>query len=135
MPGLDKGKGLYFLFVKSETRTPGGLMARPVLTSYYKSDHFKTRSFDPYNVYTSPNEAILCPDSFQSMYAQMICGLYERKQVLRLGAIFASGLLRAIRFLQLNWRELAQDIRTGALNLNISDSDIRRCLTQVMRSD
>lgn len=135
MPGLDKGKGLYFLFVKSETKTPGGLLARPVLTSYYKSDHFKTRSFDPYNVYTSPNEAILCPDSFQSMYSQMLCGLYERQQVLRLGAIFASGLLRAIRFLQLNWPELAHDIRTGTLNSKISDSDIRRCMTQVLRSD
>ncbi|XP_076921593.1 putative indole-3-acetic acid-amido synthetase GH3.1 [Bidens hawaiensis] len=135
MPGLDKGKGLYFLFVKSETKTPGGLMARPVLTSYYKSDHFKTRAFDPYNVYTSPNEAILCPDSFQSLYSQMLCGLYERQQVLRLGAIFASGLLRAIRFLQLNWRELARDIRTGTLNSKISDSDIRACMLRVLRPD
>ena len=102
MNGLDKGKGLYFLFIKSETKTPGGLLARPVLTSYYKSDHFKTRPHDPYNVYTSPNEAILCPDSFQSMYTQMLCGLYDRLHVLRVGAVFASGLLRAIRFLQLN---------------------------------
>ena len=102
MSGLDKGKGLYFLFIKSETKTPSGLVARPVLTSYYKSDHFKTRPHDPYNVYTSPNEAILCPDSFQSMYTQMLCGLYDRHHVLRVGAVFASGLLRAIRFLQLN---------------------------------
>ncbi|GFY95005.1 auxin-responsive GH3 family protein [Actinidia rufa] len=116
VPGLDKGKGLYFLFIKSESKTPGGLLARPVLTSYYKSDHFKTRPYDPYNVYTSPNEAILCPDSFQSMYSQMLCGLLERKHVLRVGAVFASGLLRAIRFLQLNWAQLAHDIRTGTLN-------------------
>lgn len=115
MPGLDKGKGLYYLFVKSETMTPSGLLARPVLTSYYKSDHFKARPYDPYNVYTSPNEAILCTDSFQSMYAQMLCGLYDRKQVLRIGAIFASGLLRAIRFLQINWKELCHDIRTRTL--------------------
>ncbi|KAF1869288.1 hypothetical protein Lal_00020965 [Lupinus albus] len=33
IPGLDKGKSLYFLFVKSETKTSGGLLARPVLTS------------------------------------------------------------------------------------------------------
>ncbi|KAF2550536.1 hypothetical protein F2Q68_00037481 [Brassica cretica] len=32
VPGLDKGKGMYFLFVKSESKTPGGLPARPVLT-------------------------------------------------------------------------------------------------------
>lgn len=136
VPGLDKGKGLYFLFVKSETKTPGGLLARPVLTSYYKSDHFKTRPYDPYMVYTSPNEAILCPDSYQSMYTQMLCGLYEREQVLRLGAVFASGLLRAIRFLQLNWKQLTQDIWSGTLNPTlITDPAIRSCMDRVMRPD
>ncbi|KAI3695600.1 hypothetical protein L1987_78598 [Smallanthus sonchifolius] len=135
MPGLDKGKALCFLFVKSETRTPGGLLARPVLTSYYKSDRFKNQPYDPYNVYTSPNEAVLCPDSFQSMYAQMLCGLYDREQVLRLGAIFASGLLRAIRFLQLNWKELCHDIRTGTLNQKVSYPDIQQCMARVLRPD
>ncbi|CAH9103645.1 unnamed protein product [Cuscuta epithymum] len=135
VPGLDKGKGLYFMFVKSETKTPGGLLARPVLTSYYKSEHFKTRPYDPYNVYTSPNEAILCPDSFQSMYSQMLCGLYEREKVLRLGAVFASGLLRAIRFLQLHSQELAHDIRTGTLSPLITDPSICSCMTRIMRPD
>ncbi|XP_022943254.1 probable indole-3-acetic acid-amido synthetase GH3.1 [Cucurbita moschata] len=135
VPGLDKGKGLYFLFVKSETRTPGGLLARPVLTSYYKSEHFKTRPYDPYMVYTSPNEAILCPDSFQSMYTQMLCGLLERHQVLRLGAVFASGLLRAIRFLQLNWSDLANDIRTGKLSTKITDPSLRDCIEKILKPD
>ncbi|XP_010271511.1 PREDICTED: probable indole-3-acetic acid-amido synthetase GH3.1 [Nelumbo nucifera] len=133
VPGLDKGKALYFYFVKSETKTPGGLLARPVLTSYYKSDHFKTRPYDPYNVYTSPNEAILCPDSFQSMYTQMLCGLYQREEVLRVGAVFASGLLRAIRFLQLNWRELVHDIATGTLNSKITDPSIRECMVSRLK--
>ncbi|XP_010277152.1 PREDICTED: probable indole-3-acetic acid-amido synthetase GH3.1 [Nelumbo nucifera] len=133
VPGLDKGKALYFYFVKSETKTPGGLLARPVLTSYYKSDHFKTRPYDPYNVYTSPNEAILCPDSFQSMYTQMLCGLYQREEVLRVGAVFASGLLRAIRFLQLNWRELVNDIATGTLSPKITDPSIQKCMVPLLK--
>ncbi|XP_050367180.1 probable indole-3-acetic acid-amido synthetase GH3.1 [Argentina anserina] len=133
VPGLNKGKGLYFLFVKSETKTPGGLLARPVLTSYYKSEHFKTRPYDPYNVYTSPNEAILCPDSFQSMYTQMLCGLLDRHQVLRLGAVFASGLLRAIRFLQLNWQQLAADIRRGTLSSKITDPDLKNCMEKILK--
>ncbi|CAL0318154.1 unnamed protein product [Lupinus luteus] len=135
VPGLDKGKGLYFLFVKSETKTPSGLLARPVLTSYYKSDHFKTRPYDPYMVYTSPNEAILCPDSFQSMYTQMLCGLIERNQVLRLGAVFASGLLRAIRFLQLHWAELAHDVQTGTLNSKITNLALKDHMKNVMKPD
>ncbi|POO00782.1 GH3-like hormone conjugating enzyme [Trema orientale] len=136
VPGLDKGKGLYFLFIKAETKTPGGLVARPVLTSYYKSEHFKTRPYDPYNVYTSPNETILCPDSFQSMYSQMLCGLIMRHEVLRVGAVFASGLLRAIRFLQLNWRDLARDISTGTLNPRITDPAIKeRLLSDILKPD
>ena len=133
VPGLDKGKGLYFLFVKAETKTPGGLVARPVLTSYYRSDHFKTRPYDPFNVYTSSNEAILCVDSFQSMYSQMLCGLIMREEVLRVGAVFASGLLRAIRFLQINWKQLAQDIATGTLNPKVTDASIRECMSKILK--
>ncbi|PIM99927.1 hypothetical protein CDL12_27572 [Handroanthus impetiginosus] len=133
VPGLDKGKGLYFLFIKAETKTPSGLVARPVLTSYYKSDHFKNRPYDPYNVYTSPDEAILCLDSFQSMYTQMLCGLLMRHQVLRVGAVFASGLLRAIRFLQTNWRQLAHDISTGSLHPRITDPAIQECMSKILK--
>ncbi|OAY80426.1 probable indole-3-acetic acid-amido synthetase GH3.8 [Ananas comosus] len=135
VPGLDKGKGLYFLFVKSETKTPGGLPARPVLTSYYKSEHFKSRPYDPYNVYTSPTAAILCADSFQSMYAQMLCGLYQRLDVLRVGAVFASGLLRAIRFLQLHWEQLAADIESGALTPRVADPSVREAVADLIRPD
>ncbi|CAN6562897.1 unnamed protein product [Malus baccata var. baccata] len=135
VPDLDKGKGLYFLFIKAETKTPGGLVARPVLTSYYKSEHFKTRPYDPYNVLTSPNEAILCADSFQSMYTQMVCGLIMRQQVLRVGAVFASGLLRAIRFLQLNWQQLSLDIRNGTLNPKITDPSLRETMSGILKPD
>lgn len=133
MPGLDKGKGLYFLFIKAETKTPSGLVARPVLTSYYKSEHFKTRPYDPYNVYTSPDEAILCVDSFQSMYTQMLCGLLMRNEVLRVGAVFASGLLRAIKFLTTNWRQLAHDIETGSFNPRVSDPAIRTRMATILK--
>ncbi|XP_061341877.1 probable indole-3-acetic acid-amido synthetase GH3.1 [Gastrolobium bilobum] len=135
VPDLDKGKALHFLFIKAETKTPGGLVARPVLTSYYKSEQFKNRPFDPYNVITSPNETVLCPDSFQSMYTQMLCGIIMRHEVLRVGAVFASGLLRAIRFLQLNWQQLAHDISTGTLNSKITDPSIKECMASILKPD
>ncbi|KAG6768139.1 hypothetical protein NC652_018931 [Populus alba x Populus x berolinensis] len=133
VPDLDKGKGLYFYFIKAEAKTPSGLVARPVLTSYYKSKQFKARPYDPYNVITSPNETILCVDSFQSMYSQMLCGLIMREEVLRVGAVFASGLLRAIRFLQLNWKELANDISTGSLNPKVTNPSIRECMAKILK--
>ncbi|KAG8078057.1 hypothetical protein GUJ93_ZPchr0007g5914 [Zizania palustris] len=132
VPGLDKGKGLYFFFIKSETKTPGGLPAMPVTTSFYKRYIKHRRAFNPYDVRTSPTAAILCTDSFQSMYAQMLCGLLARTEVLRIGAVFASGLLRAIRFLQLHWKELAHDLRTGTLSGKVVEPSIRDAVAEVL---
>ncbi|KAL0399314.1 UNVERIFIED_CONTAM: Indole-3-acetic acid-amido synthetase GH3.6 [Sesamum radiatum] len=135
VPGLDQGKAMYFLFIKCETKTPGGLLARPVLTSYYKSSHFKDRPFDPYTNYTSPNETILCPDSYQSMYSQMLCGLCQNKEVLRVGAVFASGFIRAIRFLEKHWTLLCHDIRTGTINSLITDPSVREAVMRILKPD
>ncbi|CAH2077799.1 unnamed protein product [Thlaspi arvense] len=133
VPGLDKGKGMYFLFIKSESKTPGGLPARPVLTSFYKSSHFKERPFDPYTNYTSPNETILCPDSYQSMYSQILCGLCQHQEVLRVGAVFASGFIRAIKFLEKHWPELVSDIRTGTLSSLITDPSVREAVAKILK--
>lgn len=135
VPGLDKGKGMYFLFIKSEAKTPSGLLARPVLTSYYKSSHFKNRPYDPYTNYTSPNETILCSDSYQSMYSQMLCGLCLHSEVLRVGAVFASGFIRAIRFLEKHWPMLCHDIRTGTLNREITDPSVREAVLKILKPD
>ncbi|KAF6154158.1 hypothetical protein GIB67_016410 [Kingdonia uniflora] len=133
VPGLDKGKGMYFLFIKSEAKTPGGLVARPVLTSFYKSSHFKERPYDPYTNYTSPNETILCLDSYQSMYSQMLCGLYQNKEVLRVGAVFASGFIRAIHFLENHWSTLCNDIRTGTIDSSVTDPSVRKAVLDLIK--
>ena len=133
--GLDRGKGMYFLFIKSESKTPGGLLARPVLTSYYKSSHFKDRSHehDPYTNYTSPNETILCLDSYQSMYSQLLCGLCQNEEVLRVGAVFASGFIRAIKFLEKHWVNLCNDIRTGTIDPKITDTSVREAVMKILK--
>ncbi|OEL21353.1 putative indole-3-acetic acid-amido synthetase GH3.8 [Dichanthelium oligosanthes] len=133
--GLDEGSGLYFHFVKSETKTPGGLPARTVLTSLFKSDHFKNIPYDPCRSYTSPPAAVLCEDEFQSTYAQLMCGLCHRHSVRRVGAAFAYGLLRVIRFFQLNWRQLAADIEAGTLTHGVTDPSVREAVAGVLRPD
>ncbi|KAK3013890.1 hypothetical protein RJ639_009378 [Escallonia herrerae] len=133
VPGLYKGKGMYFLFIKSEAKTPGGLVARPVLTSYYKSSYFKNRPHDPYTNYTSPNETILCPDSYQSMYSQMLCGLLQNNEVLRVGAVFASGFIRAIHFLEENWKLLCNDIRNGTICPEVTDQTVRDAVMKILK--
>nr|TKW25395.1 hypothetical protein SEVIR_3G116600v2 [Setaria viridis] len=116
-------KGLYILFVRQETKTPAGLRVQSILTSYYKSDHFiKNLPSDPCNDYTSPATAVLCEDAFQSMYAHTVCGLCQRRDVVRVGAVFTSTLVRAVRFLQLNWdwERLAAYIDAGVLTPLVS---------------
>jgi len=132
VPGLDKGSGLYFLFVKSET-TPGGLPARTILTRIFTSDGFWKLPYNPQRGLTSPAAAVVCEDTFQSMYAQMLCGLCHRHAVLRVGAAFASGVLRAIRFFQRNWAQLAADIDAGTLTDRVTDPSVRQALAGVLR--
>ncbi|XP_020107793.1 probable indole-3-acetic acid-amido synthetase GH3.2 isoform X1 [Ananas comosus] len=90
------------------------------------------RPFDPYNVYTSPTAAILCPNPFQSMYVQMLCGLLLSDDVLYIGALFASGLLRALRFLRLHWPQLCHDLSTRTLNQAVvTDPSVREAVGEL----
>ncbi|KAF2314985.1 hypothetical protein GH714_037438 [Hevea brasiliensis] len=132
--GLDEGKAMCLYFVKAEKLTPGGLPVRTVLTSYYKSKHFKCRAHDSFNDFTSPDQAILCKDSNQSMYCQLLSGLVHRHQVLRIGAVFASALLRAISFLEHNWVHLVNDIRSGQVDPMITDPECRSSMSMILSS-
>ncbi|RVX20592.1 putative indole-3-acetic acid-amido synthetase GH3.9 [Vitis vinifera] len=134
IPGLDEGKAMFLYFVKAEMSTPCGLPARAVLTSYYKSKNFRCRVRDAFNDFTSPDQAILCTDSNQSMYCQLLAGLVHRHQVLRLGAVFASALLRAISFLERHWVHLCNDIRTGHLDSSITDPECRSSMSTILSS-
>ncbi|KAH0721451.1 hypothetical protein KY284_006481 [Solanum tuberosum] len=107
-PDLGKGKEMYFMFIKSEAKTPRGLLARPVLTIIYKSRHFRSRD-SPASPYTSPIEAILCLNSNQSMYSQMLCGLCQNREVVRVGSVFASAFIRAMRLLEDHWSLICND--------------------------
>ncbi|XP_027155439.1 probable indole-3-acetic acid-amido synthetase GH3.1 [Coffea eugenioides] len=135
VPDLNKGKGLYFYFSWPETRTPGGHMTLTALAKYYRSEHYKNQRRDPYTQYTSPYESVLCTDYVQSMYVQLLCGLYQRKQINRVGASLASALLRVIKFFELNWQDLVHDIRVGSLNPKITYEPLRECMARIMKSD
>ncbi|KAH7576820.1 hypothetical protein JRO89_XS01G0156900 [Xanthoceras sorbifolium] len=93
-----------------------------------------SRPYDPYTNYTSPNETILCPDSYQSMYSQLLCGLYQNSEVLRVGAVFASGFIRAIRFLEKHWPFLCNDIQNGTINPQIiTNPSVREAVLKIIK--
>ncbi|KAG5578952.1 hypothetical protein H5410_049579 [Solanum commersonii] len=133
-PDLEKGKGMYFMFIKAEAKTPGGLLTRTSLTSLYKSSHFRS-SLSRVSPYTSPNEAILCLDSYQSMYSQMLCGLCNNKEVVCVSSLFASAFIRAMRFLEDHWSLLCNDIRTGTINNKITDPKVIEAVMKILKLD
>ncbi|KAJ7981365.1 Indole-3-acetic acid-amido synthetase GH3.3 [Quillaja saponaria] len=135
IPGLDKGKGIKFSFIRKETRTPGGLVARPATTSILKSQNLiRDRTYDPYaNYRTSPMEVILCSDWYQSMYTQLLCGLCQNMQVILLGATFASGIVYAMKFLENHWVLLCNDIRKGELDPKITDPSVRGAVMKILK--
>ncbi|KAH7850405.1 hypothetical protein Vadar_032396 [Vaccinium darrowii] len=69
------------------------------------------------------------------MYSQMLCGLFQNNEVLLVGAIFASGFIRTIRFLEKHWPLLCNDIRTGTLNPLITDPLVREAVTRILEPD
>ncbi|XP_018445569.1 4-substituted benzoates-glutamate ligase GH3.12 [Raphanus sativus] len=130
--GLEQGKGMMFLFTKQEAPTPSGLPARVATSSYFKSDYFKNRPSNWYYSYTSPDEVILCSNNTQSLYCHLLCGLLQRDEVVRMGSIFASVMVRAIKFLETYWEELCSNIRTGRLSEWITDHGCRSSVSLVL---
>ncbi|TYJ38109.1 hypothetical protein E1A91_A05G421000v1 [Gossypium mustelinum] len=81
----------------------------------------------------SPIETIFCPDPNQGLYCQLLFGLIQRDEVVKVGSLFASVVLRGIKFLENHWQELCYDIKTGRLSDWITDSRCRDAASLVMK--
>ncbi|KAK6230597.1 hypothetical protein QUC31_002115 [Theobroma cacao] len=128
---LDKaGKRMELMFAKPEIETPSGLMARTATTVLFKRSSFI--NILP-KLYTSPIETIFCLDTNQSMYCQLLAGLIQRDEVVRIGSIFASAVLRAIKCLEDRWKELCSNIKTGHVSDWITDSGCRNALSLILK--
>ncbi|KAK8527018.1 hypothetical protein V6N12_054246 [Hibiscus sabdariffa] len=126
----QEGKRLEFMFAKQDDETPSGLKARSVSASLYKEDGFRIIISKNY---TSPIEAIFCPDTRQSMYCQLLIGLIKRDEVVSVASAFATALLRAIKFLEDYWMELCSNIRSGQLSDWITDSGCRNAVSSTLK--
>ncbi|KAB2059500.1 hypothetical protein ES319_A11G308700v1 [Gossypium barbadense] len=127
--GSDEGKSLYLYFIKPEMETPSGLVASLYTTFYFKTKSFKTGLA---KFCASPIEAILCSDNEQSMFCQLLTGLLQRDEVVRMGSSFASVLPRSIKFLDDYWKELCSNIRTGYLSDWITDAGCRNAMSLIL---
>ncbi|CAH8380861.1 unnamed protein product [Eruca vesicaria subsp. sativa] len=130
--GVEKGKGMLFFLTSHDSRTPIGLPMGSATSWYLKSDYFKNRPSSWYYSYTSPDEVILGSDSKQVLYCHLLCGLVQRDEVMRIGSIFASIIVRVIKLLEDSWKELCWNIRSGHLSEWITDSGCRNSVSIVL---
>ncbi|KAF2926939.1 hypothetical protein DAI22_06g165600 [Oryza sativa Japonica Group] len=120
---------MYLMFAFHGDRTLSGLPIQSALTTYYHSRQFQECDIGGFDKCTSPLEAILCPYGEQSMYCQLLCGLLHRCRVDRVGASFAAGLVRGIKFLENHWEEMCFNIRSGQLSDWITHTPLRDAVT------
>ncbi|MBA0701511.1 hypothetical protein Goari_005460, partial [Gossypium aridum] len=123
------GKRMQLLFVRPEIKAPSGSPMRSILTSYLISKNFEKHKS---SLYTSPVAIILCLDSKQNMYCQMLCALLQRNEVVCVGSVFGSTLVQAIRFFEDYWKELFSTIRRGQLSAWISNTDCINFLSMIL---
>ncbi|XP_018486140.2 4-substituted benzoates-glutamate ligase GH3.12-like isoform X2 [Raphanus sativus] len=116
---VEQGKAMSFLNTRPLSTTSSGLLVAPLMTSFIVSSYFK--KYWSSTRFTSPDEVILCVDNKQSMYCHLLCGLVRREEVVSLVATFASGVVQAITFLESNWKELCNNIRSGYISEWITD--------------
>ncbi|KAI3873797.1 hypothetical protein MKW92_024484 [Papaver armeniacum] len=134
---LNRGKAMQIFLVSPCIRTPGGLISSAASTCLFKSSNFKNlfSNIDPYRNYTSPLETIFCEDTHQSLYSQLLCGLYQNNQVLRIAFIFASGFIQAVKCLQKHWTLLCDDIRFGTIAADhtiITDPLVKKAVMKIL---
>ena len=60
--------------------------------------------------------------TINSLYCHLLCGLVLRDEVTRVCANFASILVQGITFLEIFWKEMCSNIRSGQLSDWITDS-------------
>ncbi|CAN7064492.1 unnamed protein product [Brassica oleracea var. botrytis] len=126
--GYKQGKVMVFSFTHRISTTPCGLPVAPALTNFIKSKQYSSMA----KKCTSPYEIVLCPDPKQSKYCQLLCGLVQRNEVVRVGATFPSVLVRVINFLEKYWKELASNIRSGTVSDWITDLSCRDSVSTIL---
>ncbi|CDP18354.1 unnamed protein product [Coffea canephora] len=118
--GLNDGKALFFVLINPDIHTPGGLVLRTTTASEIKNRK------DRYP------EVILCEDTNQSLYSQLLCGLVQRDAIVSIGTFFASGLQRIIKFFEEHWQEMSSNIRTGQMSDWITDPKCKRTVSLIL---
>ncbi|KAL0726396.1 hypothetical protein Bca4012_022489 [Brassica carinata] len=131
--GYNQRKSMKLIFTGSpSSMTPSGLPASHASTFFIKSDYVKNPPSFWDTLLTTPVEVIFCPDTKQSLYCQLLCGLVMRDEVTGVGSVFASIVVQGMIFLEKTWKDMCSDIRSGQLSDWITDLGCRVSVSKVL---
>lgn len=132
--GLNKGRIMLFTFTRPDIETPNGLIITYATCSFLKNLK-PTKELNPFDGFSSPIEVILCTETKQSIFCQLLCSLVRRFEVVRVGSSVASLFVWGIKFLEENWQEICANIRTGQISEWITEPNCRKAVSSILNKE
>lgn len=126
---------MFFYFMRAAGQTPCGLPCLSAVASFIKSSAFQDRPFDPSYRLASPDAVIEAVDNNEAMYCHLLLGLLQREEIVRLGAIFAPLIVKALRTMEDLWPEICEDISSGTLSSRVTNEVTRSAVLPLLRKD
>ncbi|MED6117695.1 Jasmonoyl--L-amino acid synthetase jar6, partial [Stylosanthes scabra] len=85
---IKNGKVLNFMYISKQFKTKGGITVGRATSNVFHNSRFKEETEVVQFQGCSPDEVILGPDYFQSLYCHLLCGLIFHEQVQVVSSIF-----------------------------------------------
>ncbi|KAH7434711.1 hypothetical protein KP509_06G031600 [Ceratopteris richardii] len=123
---------LELVFCGKLSTTRGGIPCGTATTHLFRSKEFKQKQKVAGVRACSPQEVVRHIDNGQAMYCHLLSALLCREEIQFITATFAYTIVEAFHMLEVEWRNLCDDIRRGELTTRITDPDLRAAMSKLM---
>ncbi|XP_039060504.1 jasmonoyl--L-amino acid synthetase JAR4-like isoform X2 [Hibiscus syriacus] len=130
---IENGKALQFIYSSKQSKTQGGLIAGTTTTNVFRNPQFKKAMEAMQSQCCSPDEVIFGPDSHQSLYCHLLCGLIFRQEIQFISSTFSHSIVHGFRTFEQVWEELCVDIREGELTSRITFPSVRSAMAKLLK--
>ncbi|KAH7293631.1 hypothetical protein KP509_28G034300 [Ceratopteris richardii] len=124
---------LELVFCGKLSTTKGGIPSGTATTHLFRSKEFKQKQKVAGVRACSPEEVVRHSDNGQAMYCHLLSALLCREELQFITATFAYTIVEAFHMLEVEWRNLCDDIRRGELTSRITDPDLRAAMSKLMQ--
>ncbi|KAH7293623.1 hypothetical protein KP509_28G033800 [Ceratopteris richardii] len=131
-PTKPGGMFLELVFCGKLSITKGGIPCGTATTHMFRSKQFNQKQKVAVVRACSPQEVVGHSNNKEAMYCHLLSALLCRKEIQFITATFAYTLVEAFHTLELEWRNLCDDIRRGELSGRFNDTSLRSAMSKLM---